>query len=196
MMNSSYIANQFDQIFKAIVSAYMPSVCVELGVLEGYSTIAIASELKRNHEKYGSSGHLNAYDLFEKYPYRHSTIKETQENIEKKGLGEYVSLYSEDAFKVHEKYNTRGVDFLHVDLSNTGETVRKIMETWDSKIDIGGVICFEGGSEERDQVPWMIKYNKDSVKDELERNKIIERNYVFGTYFQFPSLTCLLKKRI
>ncbi len=41
----------------------------------------------------------------------------------------------------------------------------------------------------------MKKYESASIKQELETNPIIEKNYVFATYMKFPGLTCLLKKR-
>lgn len=194
-MHSSYITNNYGEVFKAMITAFLPVNCVELGVLEGYSAIAIAEGLKDNFEKRGTKGHLNAFDLFDKYPYRHASQKTVEKNIEEKGLTEWVTLHEADAFLVDGKYEDHSVHFLHIDLSNTGATVKKIMEDWDKKMAVGGIVCFEGGSEERDQIEWMKKYNAQSIKQELETNPIIEENYVFGTYFKFPGLTCLLKKR-
>lgn len=194
-MHSSYTVNNFEEIFKAVVSAYQPKTCVELGVLEGYSAIAIGKALKENFEKFGSFGHLDAYDLFEDYPYRHSSLEVTQKNIVLAGLDEFVTLQRHDAFKVHELYNPNSVELLHIDLSNTGAILKDIVESWDSKMVYGGAILFEGGSEERDNIDWMRKYGAPSIKEELESNKMISEKYVFGTYFKFPSLTCLLKKR-
>lgn len=194
-MHSSYTVNNYAEVFKAIVTAFLPVNCVELGVLEGYSACAIGEALKENFERRGTRGHLNAYDLFEKYPYRHASMKSVEKTIEEKGLMEFVTLHEADAFLVDGKYENNSVSFLHVDLSNTGETVHKIIQDWDKKMVHGGIICFEGGSEERDEVDWMKRYGAPSIKKELETNPIIEANYVFGTYFKFPSLTCLLKKR-
>lgn len=188
-MHSSYAVNNFKDVFKAVVSAYQPKVCVELGVLEGYSAIAIGEALK------GTSGFLNAYDLFEDYLYRHSTMPVVIENLKTAGVLDYVALHKEDAFEVHQHYDFNSVDFLHVDLSNTGETLRKIIDLWDNRLVQGGVILFEGGSEERDHIEWMEKYEAPSIKKECETNPVIRDKYVFGTYFRYPSLTCLLKKR-
>jgi hypothetical protein len=84
---------------------------------------------------------------------------------------------------------------MHIDISNTGDTVRKILELWDSKISTSAMVCFEGGSEERDQIEWMVKYGMPPIKAEIENNPIIKEKYVYATYLPFPSLTCLLKKR-
>src|SRR3990167_3499340 len=97
-MHSSYIKNDYASVFKAIISAFQPTVCVELGVLEGYSTIAIAQGLKENFEKGGGRGHLSAYDLFESYEFRNSPIERTRKNIEDAGVADFITLYQTNAY--------------------------------------------------------------------------------------------------
>lgn len=186
-MRSSYIENNYGEVFRAIIDAFKPKNCVELGVLDGYSTSFICGALQKNGD-----GTLTAYDLFEDYPFKHGNYKDVSER-----LADYknLTLVPADAFKVHERYGAGSVDFLHVDLSNTGETVRKIMQAWDEKMVQGGVILFEGGTEERDQIEWMIKYKAEPIKPEIETNPIIQARYIYGTYLKFPGLTMLLKKR-
>jgi hypothetical protein len=87
------------------------------------------------------------------------------------------------------------VQFLHVDLSNTGAIVKDILDLWDPLMDTGSIVCFEGGSDERDAVAWMQQYQASSIKREIETNPILNAKYVYGTYVQYPSLTCCLKKR-
>lgn len=188
-MHSSYAKNNYAEIFNNIVEAFQPRICVELGVLDGYSTLAIGAAVKR------TGGKLDAWDLFEDYPYRHSPYEQVRARVVLACLNDMITLRKGDAFQAHESYEDHKVGLLHVDLSNTGETLRRIMELWDPKMEQGGMILFEGGSEERDQVEWMVKYQKEPIKPELEKNKIIEANYIFGTYLKYPSLTCLLKKR-
>jgi predicted O-methyltransferase YrrM len=190
MLKSSYEQNNYGDVFYSVLTTYPPMVAVELGVLHGYSAVHIARALK-----YVGYGHLNAYDLFEDYQYNHGRFDEVQKELIDRGLQDYVTLYRSNAFEVYKDYQDNTVHFLHVDLSNTGEVVRKIMEQWDSKITHGGIIMFEGGSEDRDKIEWMIKYNKEPIKPELENNRIINERYVFGTYLKYPSLTMLLKKR-
>lgn len=194
-MRSSYVANNYADAFRAIVSAIEPKLCVELGCLEGYSTIAIAQGLKDNHRKGGAHGCVVGHDLFEDYPYHSSTMVQTQKNVDEAGVSEFVMLRRGNAMDAHELYEERAVDLIHVDLSNTGDTVKSVMQNWDSKMVYGGVILIEGGTEERDKVPWMIDSKAPPIKRELERNQIIKENYIFGTYMKFPGLTHLLKKR-
>lgn len=187
MIESSYKENNFGEVFDAIVRAFQPKTIVELGVLNGYSTFFMAKALARN-----GRGTLRAYDLFEDYPYKHGSFQEVSERFKD---FEFCEIIKKDAFTVHEEYSAGPVDLLHVDLSNTGETVDFIMEHWDEKIVYGGIILFEGGTVDRDQVDWMTQYNKRSLKAAFENNSVIREKYIFGTYLKFPGLTMLLKKR-
>jgi predicted O-methyltransferase YrrM len=188
-MRSSYEVNDYAKIFNAIVDVACPRVCVELGVLDGYSSVAIGKALKQN------GGHLDSWDLFEDYQFKHSTMSEVQNVLANNEITDYVTLRKGDAYKAHEYYQNHSVQLLHVDISNDGDTIDKIMVMWDEKIHNGGLIIFEGGTEERDNVEWMVKYNKPSIKKALESNKIIKDNYVFCTYLAYPGLTVLLKRR-
>ena len=187
MIESSYVKNNYGEVLRSIIDAFKPVNVVELGVLNGYSTFHIASGLKRN-----GRGVVKAYDLFEQYPYKHSRYEDVVQFFKHCDNMEFFAL---DAFKVADLYQPGSVDFLHVDLSNTGETVNRIMEQWDVKMVQGGVILFEGGTAERDQEEWMIKYNKLPIKPEIETNPIIQGKYIYGTYLKWPGLTMLLKKR-
>lgn len=189
-MLSSYAQNNYGEVFTAIVTAFHPTVLVELGVLHGYSTCHIAEGIRRN-----GRGQLDAFDLFQAYQYNHGTYEIVKKQIEEKGYSDIVKLHQEDAFEVHNHFANDSVGFLHVDLSNNGDILKTIMEQWDPKMVQGGVILFEGGSEERDKIDWMIKFNKSPIKPEIDKNPIIQDKYVLGTYLKFPSLTMFLKKR-
>ena len=183
---SSYFENNYGEVFRAIVEAFKPHNAVELGVLNGYSSFHIGVALKT----YG--GQLTSYDLFEDYPFRHASYEEVVHFFRH---CENVTIKKWDAWDAHNQHAQSSVDLLHVDLSNTGETVERVMQLWDEKMVQGGVILFEGGTEERDRVEWMIKYNARPIKQEIETNKIIQEKYIYGTYLKFPGLTMLLKKR-
>jgi predicted O-methyltransferase YrrM len=189
MKRSSYEQNNFGKIFFSVVVTHKPIVCVELGILYGYSTYHLAKALK-----YNKKGHLDAYDLFDDYAYKHGNKKEVEQLIKKKGIYKFVTIFKEDAYGVHKKYSDNSVHLLHVDINNTAETIKKIMKLWDAKIVQKGIILFEGGSEKRDKVDWMIKYKKSPIKPEIESNQIIKTRYTYKTYQKFPSLTILEKK--
>lgn len=189
-MNSSYEKNNYGEVFEAIVDAFKPVLSVELGALHGYSTVHLGRAIKKN-----GNGILDVYDMFEDYKFNHGSMNAVQKLLDEQQLTGTVNLNKTDAFTVYEKYRDNSVSLLHVDLSNTGEIVKKIIDQWHSKMVHGGIILFEGGSVERDYVDWMIKYQKPKIKPELENNKIIKENYILGTYLPYPSLTMLLKRR-
>ena len=192
-MRSSYTQNNYGDVLRAIAYSARPRLAVELGVLDGYSTVHIGHGL-REVRRLGGGGRLDAYDLFDEYAFKHGSYDSVKGEVLTAGLSDVVEIHRGDAYQVHSRYQPREVGMLHVDISNTGETVRRILELWDDKIDTGGVVCFEGGTEERDRVEWMVKYGKPPIKAEIEGNPIIEKKYVAATYLPFPGLTVLLKK--
>ena len=186
-MESSYAKNNYGEVFEAIVDAFKPNTIVELGILNGYSTFHLSKRLN-----FWGRGKIFAYDIFEDYPYHHAKYEDVKNIFADNSA---VSIQKKDAWEVAADYSSNSVELLHVDLSNTGETVRRIMEQWDSRMVQGGVILFEGGTDESDLVEWRVKYNAPSIKKEIETNPIIQERYVYGTYLKWPGLTMLLKKR-
>lgn len=193
-MRSSYIQNNFGEKFEMIVRACRPLLTVELGVLDGYSLLAMGKGAAFNLEHFNMTCCIDAYDLFDDYQFKHGNQEEVQKLINEKGYQKFITLTKANAYEVHTKYPDRSIYLLHVDISNTGETVRKIMENWNQKMVHNGIILFEGGSVERDNIEWMLKYNMPSIRKEINTNSIIDKFYVVGCYEKFPSLTFLYKK--
>lgn len=193
-MRSSYLQNNYGPIFRNTVVSFKPHSCVELGVLDGYSAFWTALGLERNHIFHSHRGHLCCYDLWEDYPHNHGNEEKVKDILNSKGLLKYVSLKKADAFKVHEDYEKKSICQLHADLSNTGDIFNFMIDKWHPILRMSGLILFEGGSEERDNIEWMKKYNKSSIKKAIETNVIVNRFYQYGTYYNFPSLTVLIKK--
>lgn len=196
-MKSSYEKNNYGEVFELITRACYPKIVVELGVLHGYSTYHICKGIEFLKHNYRADCTFDAYDLFEDYPYNHSRQEDVRKMLDDNGFKDTVTLHKEDAFEAYKNYKDESVYLLHVDLSNTGETLKKIMEQWDKKMVHDGVILFEGGSIERDNVEWMLKYNAPSIRKELRENTIINKGvgwYAVGTYNKFPSLTVLYKR--
>lgn len=193
-MRSSYIENKYDEVLKAYVLGWRPATLVELGVLDGFSTLALAEGVKEMELLYDMKTKLISYDLFEDYEFKHGNQEEVQKLIDEKGLTNYVELRKGDAYKAHLDFADNSIQFLHIDISNTGDTLRDILTNWNPKLIQRAIVMFEGGSEERDNIEWMKKYNRTSIKKELETNKFINDNFIYGTYYAYPSMTVLLKK--
>ena len=175
-IESTYKKNNLGKILYNTVLTLQPDKIVEFGCLYGYSTISMALALREL-----GKGKIKCYDLWEDYQYKHSTIYQTRDNFKKHDLLEYVEFIKMDYYQW--LYNPEEFDLIHLDISNTGDT---ILKTYNS-LPKGSTVIFEGGSKERDNIEWMIKYNAtpiNSVKNKTNY-QIIDNN--------FPSLSIFKK---
>jgi hypothetical protein len=195
-MRSSYKENNYGDVLSALVIGKRPEVCIELGVLDGYSTVHIGLALQFNRTAFGVDGFLECWDLWNQYEYKHGNKEEVQKTLDEYALTPYIKLFSGDAFEAAELYQDGAIDFLHVDISNDGETLKKVMEIWSHKMKPYGMIVFEGGSKERDQVEWMTKYNKPPIFEEIRNNELIREEFNYIIFTKFPSMTIFQRKGI
>ncbi|MBU2263318.1 class I SAM-dependent methyltransferase [Patescibacteria group bacterium] len=179
-IESSYSENDLGKTLYDLVLKYKPKKIVEFGVLYGYSTVAMAMALDEIGE-----GHIYANDLFEDYSFKHATMQEVQDNINRYGLTKYVTLSKNnfDEWLVRPE----DFDFLHIDVSNKGDTIEHLYESIKDRVARGAVVVFEGGSEERDNVEWMTKYKEKKIRDTNVPFKIIDPH--------FPSLSIITKAK-
>lgn len=181
---SSYNNHGYGYLFYALTRVLKPEVCVEIGVLQGFSLLHIASALRDN-----GNGTIHGFDLFEDYPYRHDDYAIVSERIGSCGLSDWASVNRADGFQVHEKFKM--VDFLHVDISNNGDTFRQMFAQWATQV--RQVILLEGGSAVRDQVQWMIEYEKPPISLALEEIRVQYPKWHLVVLEPFPpSLTIAL----
>ena len=169
-IESSYRENDIGRTLYHFVINEKPKKIIEFGTLNGYSAVAMAMAL---HEL--GEGKVICYDLWDKYPYKHSSREETQRNIDKYGLSDFIELKEGDFFS----WKPESFDLCHLDISNTGQILRKAKE----KFENNGIVIFEGGSDERDMVEWMQKYDKEKIRNSIDY-KIIDKD--------FPSLSQML----
>lgn len=199
-MRTSYEKNGFGQLLRNYIVNLRPGVViVELGILDGYSTLNIALGNRDQHILYGHKIPFHAYDLFEDYPYKHGSMEEVKQLMVDNGVADFVDIRKGNAYEVHSLYpdsglDRSGIEFLHIDISNTGKVVHDLLELWNPKLAPRCILCIEGGSEERDQVDWMVKGGHPSIKAEISTNPILNKWYMYGTYFKFPSMTVGMKK--
>jgi hypothetical protein len=177
---SSYKRHSYDVLFYALVRLFRPQRCLELGVLEGFSLLATASALQDN-----GSGHVTAYDLFEDYPFRHASFEEVCLRCQTARLDPYITLCK--GSETHAFANHSEVDILHIDLSNDGDIFRKLFSVWANKVTLA--ILLEGGSEERDQIPWMQRYSRPSIAKALIELRAEYAEWSFAVLDPFPSMT-------
>jgi len=152
-IESSYRMNDIGRTLYDVIRQYKPEKIVEFGVLHGYATVAMAQALQDNKR-----GRIYAYDLWQKYPYKNAKMSDTAANIALHGVGEQVELLIGDA----DTWVPEPVDFIILDIGNDGDIIKKYYEKWK---DYCKFLIFEGGSQERDEVYWMIKYEKKPIRD-------------------------------
>ncbi len=188
-LESGYKQNNIGWLLYSLVRAYKPVRCVEIGVLHGYSTMFIGGALLDNE-----IGQLDAFDLWAEYPYRHTTLPQTWENVERAGLAHIVALYQDEAALVPERLKLP-VDFVHIDISNTGETYAWAASVFYNLLSPDGLMVMEGGTYQRDQVEWRLKYDKTPIQPAIQDIKNRGRWEVF-VFEPFPGLTVMKKCKV
>ena len=183
-LSSAYKDHGYGCFFYALARVLKPVTCVELGVLEGFSLLCVAAGLRDN-----GRGTIQGFDLFEDYPFRHERYASTAERIRATGLQQQAPIRQADAFGVEGEFAS--VDYLHVDLSNDGDTYRRIFARWSGKVK--QVMLLEGGSAERDRVAWMARYRKSAIVPALEELRGAYPEWTFAVLAPFPSLTVALR---
>lgn len=169
---SSYHQNDLGETLFLLVLGLKPKKIVEIGTLEGYSAIAMAQALKIIGE-----GHIYCYDLFEYYEFRNASLDKVRKNIDT-----YSSIVTLEK-KSFDDWEGEDFDLLHFDISNDGHKIREIYRKTKKQREAGGIVVFEGGGKERDEVEWMKKYHKLPISKCGIDYKIIDD--------RFPSLSIL-----
>ncbi|MEK6760752.1 MAG: class I SAM-dependent methyltransferase [Nanoarchaeota archaeon] len=180
---SSYEENNYDSVFYALIRSIRPKIVVELGTKNGFSAFHMAKALKEN-----GFGEIHCYDLWEEYEFHSCTMAEAEANLKEFVDSGTAKLKLMDAAEVGKNYHD-SIDVLHVDLSNKGEILEQIIPQWLPKVK--SLIILEGGSEDRDKVDWMVKFDKQPIRDWLKKNSD-KFNYIILK--NFPGLTLLQPK--
>lgn len=191
-IRSSYSQNNYGSIFRALILAKRPRLVVECGVLDGYSAFNIAHALRFNERERGIMSEFYAFDLWDDYEYKHGNYDDVAKFLLAHDLHRYVNLCKGDAFEVVDKFKNRFIDFLHIDISNDGDKLLRVLDVWGELIGYDGIIAFEGGSKERDE-GWIKKYGHKPIRESLDDPKVYE-NWDVQIFEPFPSLTLLWRK--
>tara|TARA_B110000003_G_C16389869_1_gene433919 strand:+ start:17 stop:583 length:567 start_codon:yes stop_codon:yes gene_type:complete len=175
-ISSSYSKNNFDIIFKKICGAIKPESILEIGLLDGYSLKSFVNHSSKDTKIIG-------VDLFEGYEYKNSNF----ENIKTLfSSNKNVEIFHGDFFNYYK--NSDNFDIIHIDISNDGDIYRFSVENY---LPITNkILILEGGSEERDSIHWMKKYQKPKITDFLDS---LEPEIPYQTIELFPSITIFYK---
>ncbi len=178
-MESSYKSRDIDyaQIFKMLVKLYKPQKIVEFGILNGYSLQIFADSASKD-------SYIEAYDIFDEF----DGNRASKDIIAKFSSYPNVSIAYGDFYKKYAEIDDESIDLLHIDIANNGDVYKFAIEIYMPKIRRGGFIVLEGGSLERDNMVWMVKYNKPKITPVL---KDIREQYVTCTMGIMPSITII-----
>ncbi len=149
---SSYRENNIGQSLYDIVIKLKPEKVIDFGILNVYSTICLAQAMRDN-----GFGKIIAYDLFDSYEYKHSDKEMVENNLKHHDLEKYVTLKKMDFYYWLDNY-TIEFDLLHLDISNDGDIISKMYDKYPNS-----KVIFEGGSIERDNIDWMVRYKKTKI---------------------------------
>lgn len=181
-IRSSYKENNYGKLFESLSAIHQPKIIVECGVLDGYSLSSF------------SRGCLDAqiwgFDLFCDYEHTHGDYKTVLHALEKE-FGSRVNLVQKNALEAAGQFKDGTVGILHLDISNDGEKLQELFDVWDAKIKEGGLLIFEGGSPERDENEWMLKYNRLPIR--CAKSKLSGMKYEYVTLLPYPSVTICRK---
>jgi hypothetical protein len=176
-IKSSYKKNNYDKIFQSICFSLNPKKIVEFGILEGYSLDSFV--------RYGKNSLIEANDLFDDFPYNSANYNFIKNKFIK---NTNVSIHKRDFYQSANVYEDNSIDILHVDIANTGDVFEFAIQNYLPKV--RGLMILEGGSIERDNVEWMIKYNKPKIHPVLKKYSNDVRIAVME---DFPSITLIRK---
>jgi predicted O-methyltransferase YrrM len=180
---SSYnnIIKNFSPLLKTMAFIQKPKRLVEFGILDGFSLMCFAKTVS-------SSCHIEAYDIFEDFKGNSANREKVKAQFAKYPN---VKIEKGNYFEKVDDFEDNSIDFMHIDIANTGDVFSFAVENYMSKMTKEGIIVLEGGSIERDNVWWMTKYNKKSIRPVVK-----ELSSVYNTLIieDFPSLTIFTKK--
>jgi len=177
---SSYSTNNFNNVLRSLIFTNKPSRIVEFGILNGYSL----NELIKSSS---SDCKIDAYDLFDEF---NGNGADYEIILKKYKDSENVNIKKGDFYKCVEDFKDDSIDILHIDIANDGNVYKYTIENYFSKIKKGGFLILEGGSKERDNVEWMIKYNKLPINPVVEELKL---KYDVCLFELYPSMTVIKK---
>ena len=181
-MNSSYNNKvDFGDIISTITFMNNPQKIVECGILEGYS-------LSKFINSSSSNTSIDAYDIFDKFNGNHAIKDKIMKQF---SPYKNVNIDEGDFYEVLKKYPDYSIDILHIDIANNGAVYEYMFQNYSKKIKKNGIILMEGGSEKRDNIEWMIKYNKPKIQPILKKWSKI---YNIKTIGDIPSITLIKNK--
>jgi predicted O-methyltransferase YrrM len=168
----------YGDLLNTITYLLNPKTIVEFGILDGYS-------LKCFNENSNDTCNIYAYDIFDNFNGNHAN---KQVLLEKFKEHKKINIDFGDFYKKFKDIQDKSIDILHVDIANNGEIYEFVLNNYINKLSENGIVILEGGSNERDNIAWMIKYNKPKIQPILQK---FNSKYNIRTFGTIPSITII-----
>jgi predicted O-methyltransferase YrrM len=153
-----------------IILTFKPKTIIEFGTEHGGTAIVMGLALKELKETENHVGKIFTFDTFN-YQAKGEIgsspqFQHAKQNIENynPSVKEFIEVNQGDFFEFNDNPNKQ-YDLLYFDIDNDGDKLLEMYEKNISNIEQGSIVIFEGGSEIRDNVPWMIQKNKTKMND-------------------------------
>ena len=183
-MKSSYKENRYNNVFKALAFCIKPKRIVEFGILEAYSLVSWIESTDNDTQ-------IEAYDIFEDFPYNGASYPDITERF-----SDYqnVAIKRGDFFGTEKQFKNGEIDILHIDIANNGATYQYAIDHYMQKVAPTGVCILEGGSTARDNVYWMQEFDKPPIQDVI-CDKKNQQKYNILVLEDYPSITLITHKQ-
>jgi len=172
----------FGDLIKTLTFQINPKLIVEFGILNGFSLKCFVDTCK-------SSCSIKAYDIFEEFQGNGANYDDI---ITKFKNYNNIEIGKLDFYEGYKQFEDNSIDILHIDIANNGDVYEFTIDNYMSKISNNGIIILEGGSVERDNVDWMIRYNKTKINPYV--CELINKKYDILIIDKIPSITIIKKK--
>jgi len=172
-INSSYRHREMGRFLYDAAIETNAKTLVDIGILNGYSTVCLALAAKQ------TGGTVYAYDLFDDYEYISSNHDTVMANLERYNVLDNVvvkNMSFDDWLDINIGFNV-----LHVDISNTGDTILKLNRKFSEMVDSNCRVFFEGGSVERDYADWMVKYEMKKITQTGVSYRVLDSDVYWDT---------------
>jgi len=173
-IKSSYKKYNYGKVFQSLCFSLDPKLIVEFGILQGYSLDCFVKHSKAS---------IVANDLFDDFPFNAADRTFIEEKF--KGV-DNLKINKKNFYDSVADYEDNSIDILHIDIANTGDTYEFAIQNYLPKVK--GVMVLEGGSEERDNIEWMVKYDKPKIQPVLKK---YNNDVIITVLEDFPSLTLI-----
>jgi predicted O-methyltransferase YrrM len=152
-------------VLYSLIVSFKPKTIIEFGTALGGTAITMGLALKELQEEEGHNGIIYTYDTFEvqskgeigsnpDFQYANHNVNNYPVLVK-----EFIKIDRGDFFEFNKNPNKQ-YDLLYFDIDNDGEKLLEMYQNNIKNVEQGAIIIFEGGSEVRDNVPWMIEKNK------------------------------------